>query len=294
MSTPDDIMTRGEFFKHLASILAQYFDHKLLRSAMGRAILKLDIPDGDDYLEEILLSDLGAAGLQSNVVHGTAARKKAAIDTDKRKSLNAYSVFVCWFSDFAAHYGRHPAIVKLKQDNPTIKLGTSLTSLFYKSIPAKEKEELLRICTDFRSEYKAWVEADSSLTVSEALKKYEAAHPESEITKMVGLEKRPEYITDPAQMRSEAAEARRQANNEKGTAPTTAMNTPAVGEAPTPNPVLKLEFGEGHKQKRPVEEAAATTSRKKHKTTSGDKTSTCLLCVSYNHLSSLTGKPQGG
>ncbi|EFJ42116.1 hypothetical protein VOLCADRAFT_107416 [Volvox carteri f. nagariensis] len=227
MSGPGEMLTKREFLEMTGLILKEILNPQMLRSALETAAVKLNIPDSNALVAAMLAVDNGASG---------RGRETTDKKEKTKRSLTPYNMYVSYFSDFAAHYGRHPTIAKVKAENPTVKLGMGFCSEFYKTLSQEQKDCVMDTFKTFLAEHGAKGEADAAGSILSAFKKYEAIHPAANIAKIMGLEARDDYKTDPAQMRLEAAEARRLADGGGAGAPT-----------PTPfGTVTKLDFGNGH------------------------------------------------
>ncbi|GLC39053.1 hypothetical protein PLESTB_001288300 [Pleodorina starrii] len=229
MSESNETMSKRECLQMTCLILKEVLNPQMLQSAIDAAATKLDIPDAPSIAASILGMVSGAA------IPEKQARGKDAADKKEKgkRALTPYNVFMSWLTDFAAHYGRHPTIVALKTANPAKKLGMPLAAEFYRAMPAEKKEAMMKVCQEAARIHNE-AEADGNGTaVMDTYRKFEAQHPEKSLSKLLDLEPKPEFKTDPAQMKLEAAEARRHGATAAGltTTPAATMGKPDYSNA---------------------------------------------------------------
>lgn len=125
-------LTKREFLEMSCMILGEILSPQMLRPALEAAAAKLAVPDGTALVSTLLAEKAAQAA------KGKGKSKKAADNGEqkekKKRDLTTYNLFMTWFSDFAMNYGHHPAIQKMKQDNPTLKYGVAMTGEFYRTL----------------------------------------------------------------------------------------------------------------------------------------------------------------
>ncbi len=136
MSEISENLTKREFLVTLSLFFKDILNPSLLRSALVTAATHLEIPDAASAVGRLIALDVEVGGEKS---HKKQKLTHTADKKDKEKrSLSAYNMMVAWVSDYAAHYGRHPAILQVKEENPGIKMGPSFTSKFFEKFPDKK------------------------------------------------------------------------------------------------------------------------------------------------------------
>ncbi|KXZ50095.1 hypothetical protein GPECTOR_18g71 [Gonium pectorale] len=229
-------MTKREFLEMTCIVLKEILNPNMLRSALEAAATKLDIPDAPSVVSNML----GPLEKKGGRKRKDGSGAEASAKKDKSRKMSVYNMFVVWFMEFAGSYGRHPAITELKAANPTAN-NMNLVSVFYKRMTAEQREAVKDRLLPYAGA------CSETGAVGAAVKRSEMDHPDTPLWKLVGLEPKPEYKTDPAQMRAEAAEARRLAHG-----------TGAVTPGPT---VTKALAEDDHVQEDEDARAAVTASK---------------------------------
>ncbi|KAG2427601.1 hypothetical protein HXX76_012255 [Chlamydomonas incerta] len=228
----------------------------MLRPALEAAAAKLAIPDGAALVGNLLADKAAHAG------KGKGKSKKGSETGEqkekKKRDLTAYNLFMTWFSDFAVNYGHHPAIIKLKADNANVKYGVGMTSAFYATLSDDAKTKLKESVDTFLKEYSKEHPGEGAMA---AVKAYEAANPDKTFSKLLKLETKQAFKTNPTDMKQEAATARKAVGG--GTTPAPAA-APPVGATPA-SAKTGDEEKKKEKKRRKEEEAAKEDGEEKKK-----------------------------
>ncbi|PNW86764.1 hypothetical protein CHLRE_02g095146v5 [Chlamydomonas reinhardtii] len=249
-------LTKREFLEMSCMILGEILSPQMLRPALEAAAAKLAVPDGTALVSTLLAEKAAQAA------KGKGKSKKAADNGEqkekKKRDLTTYNLFMTWFSDFAMNYGHHPAIQKMKQDNPTLKYGVAMTGEFYRTLSEDVKNKLKESVDPFIKNYSSEHPGEGAMA---AVRAYEAAHPDKTFSKLLKLEAKQAYKTDPANMKQEAATARKAAEGGATPAPAAA---PPVGATPA-SAKTGDEEKKKEKKRRKEEEAAKEEGEEKKK-----------------------------
>ncbi|KAG2492463.1 hypothetical protein HYH03_009404 [Edaphochlamys debaryana] len=299
----DAPLTKRQFLQGTAAIFSTALSPALLSSVVNQVAETLELPP--DSVREIFGAENDASdesgsedseapsdddveeepehAEEANGVKQPKGGKKGEKKEKAKRGVTSWNVYTAWFGDFAAHYGLHPAIVAFKQQHPEAKLGVSFAATFFKTIPEPKREAFHTALTGFLKDYNGDHKAGGDGTTLDAIRAYEAAHPGASIGRMLGLEARPAYKTEPEQMKAEAAQARKSAAGvTPGATPAAhaaAQATdssdssdedeePASTPAAPPTATAQPAGGEGKKRK---SEAEAQANGTKDKDKSGKK-----------------------